>query len=244
MGAGRERDLGVAHILLRHGRTKFVGNQFIIFGRFEAARDVQVNLDEVVKVAKGEPALQIRNAVHGQVDTIPLCKDEEGSRLYGTLEVDMEFRFRHSKEVAFNILSLHGHFPSPFVLPERSALLASLLRRSLAAPAALQRCLAKKTRQRRWQDGWVPSEGGVWDGEYQKYRSNQTHVPYHRMRTSVCQSISHIGAQIHLTRALQFHDSGYGWHGGVCRCVVTVTQSHERNGLVRVQELRSEHIRV
>src|SRR5712692_2843072 len=135
-------------------------------------------------------------------------------------------------------------FPSTFVLPERSALLASLLRRSLAAPAALQRCLAKKTRQRRWQDGWVPSEGGVWDGEYQKYRSNQTHVPYHRMRTSVCQSISHIGAQIHLTRALQFHDSGYGWHGGVCRCVVTVTQSHERNGLVRVQELRSEHIRV
>src|SRR5713226_6820704 len=47
-------------------------------------------------------------------------------------------------------------FHSPFVLPERSALLASLLRRSLAAPAALPFVLPEHAvldAQRRWQDG-------------------------------------------------------------------------------------------
>src|SRR5205085_5700397 len=95
MRARRERYFGIARMLLCHARTELVGNQFVISGRFKAARDVQVNLNEVVEVAILEPVLHLRNTMYRKIHAIALRQNQERRGLYGALEMHMQSRLRH-----------------------------------------------------------------------------------------------------------------------------------------------------
>ena len=93
MGTRRECHFGIADVLSCHIRAKLVGDQLVILDRSQAAGDIQINLDEVVKIAKDEPFLHVFNSVYRQVNPIPLCQDEQRRRLYRPFQVNVQFGF-------------------------------------------------------------------------------------------------------------------------------------------------------
>jgi len=89
----RERHLGVADVLARHLRPELVGDQLVVVGGAQAARDGDVDLDEVRKVAEGEPAAQALHTIRGENYAIAPGQFQQRGRLDRALQVDVQLRF-------------------------------------------------------------------------------------------------------------------------------------------------------
>src|SRR5579884_359021 len=150
--AGGEGHLGIAHVLARHIRSELVSDQFIILRRLEAARDGEVDFDEVQEVAESEPALHLLHRAHGQCNAVALRQRQQRCRLYRPFQMYMQFRLRYRLHIARNFFC-HMFFPhEPFQVintssasifePETSRGLIS--RASRRSP---RRCASRVTRR-------------------------------------------------------------------------------------------------
>src|SRR5947209_16022022 len=80
-------------------------------------------------------------------------------------------------------------------------------------------------------------DSDCWDDEHPVYRSSQPSAPYHRMQTTVCQSMHRFDEHILLVRAIQARDPPRCWRVGAYRDEAMESQSHEHSESVRGQLL-------
>src|SRR5947209_1596366 len=73
------------------------------------------------------------------------------------------------------------------------------------------------------------------DGIWQADQTSQSHAPYHKMRTNLCQSIYRTDAWSPPGHAALTLSSQHCWHADVCINGAEASQSHVHSGITHAQ---------
>ncbi len=96
---GCKSDLGVAHVLARHLRAELIHDELVILDGLEAAGHGEVDLEEVVEVAKGEPLAQTLLGLGRQRHAIAPRQGEQRGGLDRAFEMDMQLHLRRRVQI-------------------------------------------------------------------------------------------------------------------------------------------------